>query len=109
MSLLLTQQLALAHGVGHLGTFGAANRAALPEALATVTTGEQGDPADAAMQLCTLCLALVGVDAAPPSLALPWSPPLAAQGVLATSVPPAPTFRALVYFRSRAPPLLPTS
>jgi hypothetical protein len=83
--LLAFQVLLLAHGVAH--------------------AFERGEDADRA-EVCVECLALSGIQGAPPPAALSHSMPHTAVAAAMGAVLPAPTFSRPVPFLSRAPPEL---
>lgn len=104
IQLLAGQQLALAHAVGHLG------EALHGHGVATDPVAGGGDEAPDAPQelahVCTTCVSFLGFDAMsagePGAIfaLVTW-----ARGDV-VAVPPAPTFRQVAPFQSRAPPLL---
>lgn len=104
VQLLAGQQLALAHMIGHIGTSPLAH-AALPVPAADDGDGEHG-AALVLSHVCTTCIALAGVDVAPPASRLPCATAAGRSAAPAVAVPPAPTLRFVAAFRSRAPPLL---
>ena len=104
LQLLLAQQFALAHHLGHL----AERLVAQPDlAATTVHDGEEGGSATHLLShACTTCLASISLgaalaDASPATQAIP-----AAFAPLAGAVSPAPTFQSRLAFHSRAPPRL---
>ena len=104
MQLLASQQLALAHMVGHLGE-ATRGHAAAPAPVADDGDEERG-VAHTLSHVCTTCISGLGFDAIPAGDAailfdvVAW----ARGGILA--VPPGPTFKQSLAFLSRAPPLL---
>ncbi|OHC64993.1 MAG: hypothetical protein A2045_12745 [Rhodocyclales bacterium GWA2_65_20] len=104
LSLLLVggQQAALAHMLGHAAGAAAARGA-------SGIAQQEGADHGAALTLshvCTTCIAVAGVAAAPPAAFLAVAMPVAPTAALVPAVPPAPTFGFCAAFRSRAPPLL---
>jgi hypothetical protein len=104
LQLLLGQQFAMAHLIGHIGHGGQQSSVAMT-VVADAGDVEHG-AADTLTHVCTTCLGWHGLDAA---LATPIKALPRAENWLAPSpgaVPPAPAFHRPLPFLSRAPPSL---
>lgn len=97
LALLVTQQMALAHGFTHLGTASAQQG---------VTHSDKNDSQHAALHVCAMCVAFSGFHAAPPVVDAAFPMVFAHAVTIGFAVLPAPTFPAPAAFRSRAPPTL---
>lgn len=84
LALLLTQFVLAAHGAEHAF----------------------GHEADETMEVCVVCLALAGFQAAAPACHLSPDMCLEAADAIDDAVPPAPTFTFRALFLSRAPPVV---
>lgn len=102
LALLAGQHAAVTHSFSHLlpPAFGSAAAIAL-------ASSPDGDPLDAEPHFCALCLALNGSHGAPPAVTpASFSSARDVPGVY-YAISPAPTFRLMRAFESRAPPLFP--
>ena len=104
LSLLLVggQQAALAHMLGHAAGVAAA------QAASGIAQQEEADHGAALTlsHVCTTCIAVAGVAAAPPASFPAVAMLVMPVATLVAAVSPAPTFGSFAAFRSRAPPLL---
>ncbi len=103
IQLLLGQELALAHGVGHLDE----RLRGLSAQLATAADGdEEGGAAHSLARVCPTCIACIGFDALPAGRMRALAAAVSWADAFAVAVLPAPTLAFLAAFRSRAPPPL---
>ena len=103
IQLLLGQQLALAHMIGHVGNHSAY---ASSSAAANAEDDDGHDAPHALAEVCTTCLAVAALDFAVPATAASVLATSAASLSLVIAVSPAPTFARYAPFHSRAPPTL---
>jgi len=103
IQLLLGQQLALAHMIGHVGNH---NASASSSAAAIVDDDDEHDAPHALAEVCTTCLAVAALDFAVPAPAASMLATSVASLSLIFAVSPAPTFARYAPFHSRAPPTL---
>jgi hypothetical protein len=105
IQLLLGQQLAFAHMIGHVGDV--AHGSALNSLVHVDDDDEEHTPAHALSHLCTVCVGVAGLDIAP-ARAMPL-PAVSGNSFscVVTAVSPAPTLARYPPFFGRAPPGFP--
>ncbi len=102
LQLLGGQQAALAHMLSHVP-----GDAAASSAVPAMQQEDAGHGATLVLShVCTTCLAVAGLDVAPPLSIFPLAPAAGRMAAPAVVVPRAPTLRLIAAFHSRAPPLL---